>query len=131
MEYAMRSMSLTFRHGEQNVWPQGSVVGSRRMSAQMLCMASFRDLGIQRTCGKEKQTCTQAPPPTTLDAGPYYGYRQLRVCVLSEKPLATSLQKKMLSQKKKGLLESTSWAAMPLPELNESGESGEAESGGW
>ena len=31
----------------------------------------------------------------------------------------------------KGLLESTNWAAMPLPELAESGESAEAEYGGW
>ena len=31
----------------------------------------------------------------------------------------------------KGLLESTNWAAMPLPELAESDESDEAESGGW
>ena len=31
----------------------------------------------------------------------------------------------------KGLLESTSWAAMPLPELAESDESDEAEPGGW
>ena len=31
----------------------------------------------------------------------------------------------------KGLLESTNWAAMPLPELAESDESGEAEPGGW
>ena len=30
----------------------------------------------------------------------------------------------------KGLLESTNWAAMPLPELAESDRSGEAESGG-
>ena len=31
----------------------------------------------------------------------------------------------------KGLLESTNWAARPLPELAESDESDEAEPGGW
>ena len=81
-------------------------------------------------------------PPGYLTPAPHTDYRlalpkyAVRAFMQAQGDAQRAKAGKLLRQiiadaSAKGLLESTSWAAEPLPELAESGESDEAEPGGW